>query len=786
MDPAGGEPITEPYARAGDWAYHRPVVALILAYLLLSSALATTLPLSEAVKAALATPALAIIPLLIGAAALRLLGFLHGAPTLDGVSRALVDWLAGSLIVVTLAVGLHLGEQAMVLQRFGFVTLALATISAAALFRYGARPLGMRFNVAALLALAGAILLAMTPKLVAAQATPFPLLSDNFLDAFHFAQPALRLVDHGYLELDNVSHPPALVVLLASLVQLYDAEPLSIMWMAPFLLFAAFATGLVLWAHAVSRRWTTGLLVTAVGLFILTGNDAFSGTPLALRSNRVLFTLFPLALYLTHRLVSTDAASRRSKVEALLALQGVIGVLFVAMNSVGVEARIPVMLAVAAVLGLALHLVNTLRWRWPGMPALFAIIVAFQLFHVFEGPVYLTAMIIYGLALTLRGSRFEETVAAGFCAAVGGWFVVQYTGIVSYPQDFSLSSAVFGFWYENVSIDFAARVALLDSVLSPVVIGLLLLGALACLTGRAGAAGRAIAISAAAMFFVYLLPDTFAYRTNKAMVPFLAFLVVAGAGGIGSVIRQVNRRLNIDRPLVQEAVQIGLVAAALPALMMPFLNHATSVLPGDTHKSVISDVEYRLGDWFEENTGENIRIISDYQTMLVLSSLSNKVSISERRYLDSEMSEAGREQMAFIKGEVLGAQNGCAAYDAVRSLAGSEPPREQRFLNAIDAGRSEPDYYVVWTAKTFVWSEHELGITPVRTATGNVNPTMAVPFLDSRFFRLAAVIDQDAYVFQVLPSPRDPPPQVTESQSGLLREVLDITSVSPTACAWSP
>ena len=39
----------------------------------------------------------------------------------------------------------------------------------------------------------------------------------------------------------------------------------------------------------------------------------------------------------------------------------------------------------------------------------------------------------------------------------------------------------------------------------------------------------------AVMFFVYLLPDAFAYRTNKAMAPFLAFLVVAGAGGIGTI-----------------------------------------------------------------------------------------------------------------------------------------------------------------------------------------------------------------------------------------------------------
>jgi len=135
---------------------------------------------------------------------------------------------------------------------------------------------------------------------------------------------------------------------------------------------------------------------------------------------------------------------------------------------------------------------------------------------------------------------------------------------------------------------------------------------------------------------------------------------------------------------------------------------------------------------------------------------------------------------------VLRAEDGCAAYDAVRSLTGSEPPREQRFLNATGAGRSEVEYYVVWTAKTFLWSEHDLGITPVRRATGNVYPTMTAPFLDSRFFRLAAVIGQDAYVYQALPAPLDPPPQVTESQSGLLSEVLGVISVPANACAWSP
>ena len=468
-------------------------------------------------------------------------------------------------------------------------------LSAGGALRAAGEPLPRRVDIGLLLVLAAALFVSMAPKIMAAQTTPFPLLGDNFLDAFHFAQPASRLIDHGYLTLENRSHPPGLFILTGVQSQLYNVAPLSFLWMGPFLLFAVFGAGLLLWGQAISRRWTTALLVTVVGLFILTGNAAFSGTPLALRSNRLLFAVFPLALFLMHRLVDDQSTSRRAKIEALIALQGVIGILFLIMTSLGMEARIPVMLGVAAVRGFLLMQANQRRWHWTGMPALFAVIVGFQVFHVYEGPVYLTGMIIYGLALTLRGARLEATITAGICASVAGFFLLQYVDILSFPADFSLSSTVFGGTYENTSVSYAQRVTLLDSVLSPFVIALMLLGAGACFLKRAGPSARAVLMAAAIMFAMYLLPDAFAYRTNKGMVPFLAFLVVVGADSIGSYARQALRWLTSDVPLVQEMAQLGLVAAVLPALVVPFLDDIAP-LPFRTHNSVITDVEYELAD----------------------------------------------------------------------------------------------------------------------------------------------------------------------------------------------
>ena len=782
MTLASRQPIDTQPQVAGYLLQQRPIVALLLTYLISSIALANWLPLGEAVKAALALPAFALVPLLIGHALLRYSPLADDIVAIEWPGRALVEWLVGSVALVAMAFGLYFGDQMPLLQHIGWLALGLAVVAAGLTLRAADKPLPRHVDIGLLLVLATALLLSVTPKIMAAQTTPFPLLGDNFLDAFHFAQPASRLIEHGYLSLENRSHPPGLVILTSVQSQLYNVEPLSFLWMGPFLLFAVFGAGLLLWGRVISRRWTTALLVTAVALFVLTGNPAFSGTPLALRSNRLLFAIFPMALYLIHRLVDDESTTRRAKIEALSALQGVIGVLFLLMSSLGMEARVPVMLVTAAVLGFLLMQVNKRRWHWTGMPALFAVIVGFQVFHVFEGPVYLTGMIIYGLALTLRDARLEAMITVGVCAGLAGFFLVQYTEILSFPADFSASSFVFDSKYEGPVFSVSQRATLLNRFLSPFVIILMLLGAFAFFTKRSGPSGRAVLMAAAIMFGVYLLPDTFAYRTNKGMVPFLAFLVVAGADSIGSYARQALSWLAHDVPLVQEIVQFGIVAAVLPALVIPFLDDIR-VPPFRTHNSVITNIEYELADWFDRNTHENVRIVSDNQTMLVLSSLTNTVSISERRFLVREMTDPGRAQMLFIKDTILGASDGCKAYEAVQSLGGSEPPRERHYLDAVGAELEKPQYYVVWTSRTFLWERQE-DISPNRAANDDVYPGMVVPFLDSRFFQLEAALSNQAYVFRVLPTPVIAPSDSADPSAVLLSEVVG--AATPGACTLTP
>ena len=67
----GRQPTNSDPERSGYWLRQRTIVALLLAYLLSSIALTNWFLLAEVVKAALALPAFALVPLLIGHTLLR-------------------------------------------------------------------------------------------------------------------------------------------------------------------------------------------------------------------------------------------------------------------------------------------------------------------------------------------------------------------------------------------------------------------------------------------------------------------------------------------------------------------------------------------------------------------------------------------------------------------------------------------------------------------------------------------------------------------------------------------
>ncbi|MGB2693944.1 MAG: hypothetical protein WBD55_02015 [Dehalococcoidia bacterium] len=738
-----------------------PISVLPLAYICISSAIAVWLSPPEEVKAALALPSLAFLPLLIGSATFRYLPI--DTPELDWFGRSLIGWLLGALVLTTFAVLLQLGGQAFLLERIGLIGLALAVVGFLITYVRSRRHRSIQLPITgiAAAALVVAMIIAVAPAAITAWYTPFPLISQNFLDPLFYSQPALRMLDHGYMDLDNLAHAPALLTLVAIHSQLYDVQPLSFVWMGPFLLHMVLGVGLFLWAREVSGRWTTGVLVAGIGVFILTGTILFQSTPVVMRSNTVLFALVPMCLYIMHRLVTESDTTRLSKIEGLIMLQLTAGVLFVLMNIARLglfsnEDRVPLLVGIAFAIGAVFATTNRSRRQWPGVLAFFPIIVCFMAFHIYEGAIFLTAVIIYGFALSLRDTLFQPILALAISIGAVGFFYLQDALVIVYRSDFSLaSSLVLGSTYNEIPITFATRIDEITGILSWEVITLLCIGAAGFFIRPRSSYGRAVLITASFLFIAYIMPDARAHRIGRAMAPFLALLFVAGADHVGWLARHAVRMIDRDRPIVQEIVQFCLPAAAFSAILLPFLHLYTLIPAEQSHHSKVADVEYAVADWFHDNTGENVRVISDYRTMQIVTSFANKVSLTERQLYPVELTDQGRAQMAEIKNSVLDAPSSEAAWSAIQRLVGSEPEREKDFLKAAGLSTEQPTYYVAWTGRTSLWVGAS-GIGPVRqTSVRDPYFYETDIFRDQRYFRLVANINDGAgYIYQVLPTPQ--------------------------------
>ncbi|MCH7704449.1 MAG: hypothetical protein IIB61_05000, partial [Planctomycetes bacterium] len=84
-------------ARVTGEAWIGSLSSALVVYLLFTISAALWLPVPEVARAALALPAFALIPLLVGSALLRLLPVLDQTSQLDGYGRALIEWMLGSL-----------------------------------------------------------------------------------------------------------------------------------------------------------------------------------------------------------------------------------------------------------------------------------------------------------------------------------------------------------------------------------------------------------------------------------------------------------------------------------------------------------------------------------------------------------------------------------------------------------------------------------------------------------------------------------------------------------------
>ncbi len=730
-----------------------PALDLALALVLATWAAMSRLSLSEGARAVFVPAAYLLVPFLVGYLAVRLLERVRGTEmwAWSFSSLFIVCWFLGAVALTALTMTFQHAGFRWGLQHLDVVYFALASAGWLAVNVPDHRE-SLRVNLAGVVSplryhwpLLLAVTFSLAPRLLTGYYNPFPEIERNFSDPRISSQDTLRMIQDGYLTLTNVSHPPAVVSVTGTLATLLRVQPLSIMWVVSIAQFAVFAAGIYALTWRLTHNRLGALLAALFGLFIFSGSVGFEGTPLRLRSNTLIYSFFPLALAAVHE-VATRAPAREGRgiwgIGGPLIFLGVGQVVFfLVMNiqvftPIEIEWRGMLLLAVAGLAFATWPWWRRASFAWPGAPMLLLLIAGWQLFHVYEAPIFVASMLVFGLMLSLMRDGRRRWLALAITGAIAAVFAGLLLSEVL--PSVTASKLIFGSTYDSKTGGIGQKLRLMDQATAGSAFVFFLLGIVVAAIRRS----RLLLVSlgmAAFGYAVYFFPDAHTVRSYKIITPFMALLSAAACVWLYEHLRRRTRS-----PWLAPALGVVGIVALGYLVSRPLHDHFRSIPLGQSYFSALNDVEYDAIHWFEENTGYEVRIISDYQTMQLFNTVGNIPSIVERKYWPVEMSSVGQQQVKVIKNFIFNALSPEDAHQAALSLLGTEPNEEKRYLEIAGKTVERPRLFIVVSGKTSVWrfrASDDPIFTPIneKPLEGDVNR-----FDDSRYFRLAYEIPDPA------------------------------------------
>ena len=156
-------------------------------------------------------------------------------------------------------------------------------------------------------------------------------------------------------------------------------------------------------------------------------------------------------------------------------------------------------------------------------------------------------------------------------------------------------------------------------------------------------------------------------------------------------------------------------------------------------------------DWIRENLPKNVAIISDYETIMILTSLGNKMWLTAKGMDVNDLSrnEKCKQILQIIKYEILqinNTENICKSIQKLRSLIHIQ---ERNYMSYVGTNPNELIFIVIFSSRTEKWIEQE-GINDVMEPQyTKVNPVYIEKFNSSIYFKILYKIDEYLYIFEV-------------------------------------
>ena len=261
-------------------------------------------------------------------------------------------------------------------------------------------------------------------------------------------------------------------------------------------------------------------------------------------------------------------------------------------------------------------------------------------------------LVLFILALIFQENRLARPLFYLLIFSTFVYIVVQKIGLVYIPVTNPLSSLILGKEYLVVLRDFAYKYNCMRYA-HPFPIWELFLAGTFILPLIKWRKMLPVAFVASSILLFYFLPDSWTFRINRELAPFMAVILAYVTYYMYKLLSRLLDHLPIKREnkLRTEGVffMLLILSISLP-LTQPYIERSSTVIDkSNGTQSVIASYEYELARWIKENTPKNTRIISDSFTMFILNGLSNRISVVQPAMSTRPLSSEEVEKLSTIK-----------------------------------------------------------------------------------------------------------------------------------------
>jgi len=251
---------------------------------------------------------------------------------------------------------------------------------------------------------------------------------------------------------------------------------------------------------------------------------------------------------------------------------------------------------------------------------------------------------------------------------------------------------------------------------------------------------------------VFFMPEYQAFRLYQSLATFMTLILVIGIAGLFEMLLSIKtRRHRINRAYIA-AISMIVFVVMIPATITPTVNLASRLTnQNDPYSySTIADYEYELAFWIKNNIHEHVMIVSDFRTMLLISSLANTIWLTGKGMSGLESGDESIEAMQIIKEDVFGSNNTEVIYDAIMTLLAYIHPKERYYMNYTGVATSDLEIVVILTSRTASWLEQDGLYDEVFAQYSEIPEFRLVGFNNQTYFEELYQIDSNAFVWRCL------------------------------------